>query len=79
MDASKLQLGAVICQDDKPVALYRSNLNPDQLNYTITERKLLSIVETLKELRNILLGQQIKVNTDHKNLIYLKYLTQNKL
>ena len=27
MDASKLQLGAVISQDDKPIAFYSSKLN----------------------------------------------------
>ena len=38
------------------------------VNYTITERELLSIVETLKEFQYILLGQQIKVYTDDKRL-----------
>ena len=61
MDASKVQLGAVISQDNKPIAFYSRKLNPVQINYTTTERELLFIVETLKELRNILLGQQIKV------------------
>jgi hypothetical protein len=33
----------------------------------------LAIVETLKEVRNILLGYEIRVYTDHKNLTYKKF------
>ena len=75
-DASKVQLGAVISQNNKPIAFYSRKLNPAQINYTTTERELLSIVETLKEFRNILLGQQIKVYTDHQNLTYKTFNTE---
>ena len=61
LQGSKLQLGAVICHKGKPTEFYSSKLNPAQVNYTTIERDLLSMVETLKNFRKILLGQQIKV------------------
>ena len=68
-DASLTQLGACISQNGRPIAFYSEKLNPAQTRYTATERELLSIVEVLKEFRSILLGQQIRVYTDHENLV----------
>ena len=78
-DASHTQLGAVIFQDNKSIAFYSRKLNPAQTRYTTTERELLSIVETLKEYKNILMGQQIIVYTDHKNLTYKNFNTERVL
>jgi hypothetical protein len=69
-DASDYQLGAVISQNNKPIAFYSRKLNDAQHKYTTTERELLSIVETLKEFRNILLGHEIKIYTDHQKHLY---------
>jgi RNase H-like domain found in reverse transcriptase len=71
-DASKVQLGIAtwISQKGRPFAFYSRKLNPAQSQYTTTKREILSIVKTLKEIRNILLGQQIVVHTDHANLAY---------
>ena len=47
-DARKFHLGAVISQDGKPIAFYSRKLTKPQQWYTVTEKELLSIVETLK-------------------------------
>jgi len=67
-DASTMQLGAVITQDNKPIAFFSRKLSKTQTKYSVTEIELLAIVETLKEFRGMLWGQQIKVYSDHKNL-----------
>src|SRR5688500_7803079 len=72
-NTSLYQFGTCISQKGKPIAFYSRKLNPAQTRYTTTERELLSIVEVLKEFRNILLGQQIRVYTDHENLTQKKF------
>ena len=67
-DASTVQLGGVITQDDRPIAFFCRKLLDAQTRYTVTELELLSIIETLKEFRGMLWGQRIIVYTDHKNL-----------
>ena len=68
-DASDFQLGSVIMQDRKPIAFYSRKLNSAQRNYTVGEREMLSIVETLRSYRNILLGHEVIIWTDHMNLV----------
>ena len=77
-DASDYQIGGVIMQKGKPLAFYTRKLNKAQSKYTTGEQELLSIVETLKEFQNILLGQRLVVHTDHLNLLYDK-LASNRL
>ena len=52
----------------KAIAFYSRKLTEPQTQYTVTEKELLSIVETLKEFYKILLGQQLNIYTDHKIL-----------
>ncbi len=47
-DASSKQLGAVITQDNRPIAFFSQKLSNTQCKYSITEIELLAIVETLK-------------------------------
>jgi hypothetical protein len=68
-DASSKQLGAVITQDNRPIAFFSRKLSNTQCKNSITEIELLAIVKTLKESKRMLWGQNIKVFTDHANLI----------
>ena len=67
-NASLFQLGAFISHKGKPIAFYSRKLTDSQQRYTVTDRELLSIVETLKDFRTILIGQKLRIYTDHKNL-----------
>ena len=64
--ASKYQIGGVVSQEGKPLAYFSRNFNLTQLNYTITSKEMLGIVETL-------LGNEIKVYIGHKHLVYQNY------
>ncbi|GFH49966.1 hypothetical protein CTEN210_06442 [Chaetoceros tenuissimus] len=77
-DASDKQLGAVISQNGKPIAFFSRRLSKSQRNYTTTEKELLSIVECLKQFRNILFGYEINVYSDHKNLVYEATLSESQ-
>ena len=81
-DASDYQLGAVISQkygdEYKPLAFFSRKLNKAQKNYTTTEKELLSIVECIREFRNILFGYPIEVYSDHKNLVNAATVSQSQ-
>jgi hypothetical protein len=53
-NASTKQLGAVITQDNRPIAFFSRKLSGAQSKYTVTKSELLAIVETLKEFKGML-------------------------
>ena len=78
-DASAFQLGAVISQKGKYIAFYSRKITDSQKRYTVTEKELPSIVETLKEFRTILIGQKSRIYTDNKNLTCTNFNTYRVL
>jgi len=78
-DASHDQLGGVIAQDGKLIAIHSGKLNAAQTRCTAAERELLSIAEIPEEFRNILFGQEIVTHTDHKNLTCKEFTTERVL
>ena len=69
-DSSDKQIGGIVTQDGKPLGFFSKKLSDTQKRYPVTEQELLGITETLKYFRYMLLGHQIIVRTDHKNLTH---------
>ncbi len=67
-ESSKFQLGAVITQNNRPMAFFSRKLNTAQQKYSLIEQELFVMVETLKEFKGVLWGQTITVYMDHENM-----------
>ena len=67
-DASDVGVGAILLQNDRPVAYFSKKLNDAERNYSTTEKELAGVMYALKEWRCYLLGKSFKVITDHKSI-----------
>ena len=80
-EASGYASGAVLEQDDgqgrRPVAYFSQVLNIHEQRYSIRERELLAVVNSVRYWRCYLYGRTFVVHTDHESLKYLR--TQEKL
>ena len=63
-DAIAFQLRAVVHQKVKLIAFYSRKLTDAQKMYTVIQRELLSILESLKYFGTILLGQKLIIYTN---------------
>jgi hypothetical protein len=78
-DASNYQLGACIIQDNCPVACYSRKLNSAQRNYATIDKELLCVIATLKKFRSMLLGAELHIYTDHRNILNVGNLSERQL
>jgi hypothetical protein len=78
-DASNYQLGACIMQDDRPVAYNSRKLNSAQRNYVTIDKELLCVVATLRGFQSMLLGAELHIYTDRKNILNVGISSEQRL
>ena len=77
-DDSDKQLGDVISQNNKPIALLSRILTRPQRNYIMTEKEILAILECLGQLHRILFSHKINVFSYHTNFVYAANLSESQ-
>ena len=60
-DSSDKKVGDVISHNNKPIYFFSRRLIQTQRNYTMNEKKLLAIVEFLKQFWGIIFGYEINL------------------
>ncbi|KAL6313182.1 hypothetical protein AAG906_016770 [Vitis piasezkii] len=70
-DASGIGLGAILTQENRPVAYFSQALKGSALSLSTYEKEMLAIVKAIKLWRPYLLGKPFTVRTDQKSLKYL--------
>ena len=70
-DASGKGLGAVLMQDQRPIAFHSQALKDKYLHLSTYETELLALASVVKKWRSYLLGRPFVVKTGHQSLKFL--------
>ena len=70
-DASDQGIGAVLMQDNHPIAYLSKPLRPRNQALSVYEKECLAILLAIEKWRSYLQHQQFIIRTDHKSLQYL--------
>lgn len=76
-DASNIVVGAVLSQENRPIAFFNENLNDAKKNYSSYDLELYTLVQALRKWRHYLLPKEFVVYTDNQALSFLN--SQDKL
>uniref|UniRef100_A0A2N9I6V5 RNA-directed DNA polymerase n=1 Tax=Fagus sylvatica TaxID=28930 RepID=A0A2N9I6V5_FAGSY len=71
-DASGIGIGAVLMQEDRPVAYFSEKLSGAALNYPTYDKEIYALVRALENWQHYLWPKEFVIHTDHESLKHLK-------
>lgn len=77
-DASGFAIGAVLLQENGPVAFLSQPLTKEQMRYSVYDQELLALMVSLEKWKHLLRCAKVVAYTDHRSLTYLQNLRINK-
>ncbi|XP_071902594.1 uncharacterized protein [Coffea arabica] len=71
-DASGIGIGAVLHQNNRPLAYFSEKLSGGALNYPTYDKELYAVVRALEVWQHYLMPKEFVIHTDHESIKFLK-------